>query len=300
MEALVEVHDEVEMRRALALCAPIIGINNRDLKDLSVDLSTTERLAGMAPDRLLVSESGISSRNDVDRLAGRVDGFLVGSSLMRADDPADAARALIFGRVKLCGLNRAEDFEAARGATYAGLIFVPESPRAVSLGQALRLAPLHPRAVGIFRDQPTDRIAEAATMLGLAAVQLHGSEGQDYARKLSRHLPRDCEIWKAVEVGQSAPAGFGAADRLLFDSGSGGTGRTFDWTQIRDHADLDRSLIAGGIGPANIRQASRLGAFALDVGSSVDERPGVKSPEKIAALFEALRPAARADLRQCA
>ena len=67
MDALVEVHSEAEMRRALALGAPLIGINNRDLRDLSVDLSTTERLARLAPDRVLVSESGINFRGDVEQ-----------------------------------------------------------------------------------------------------------------------------------------------------------------------------------------------------------------------------------------
>jgi len=105
MDALVEVHDEAEMQRALALGAPLIGINNRDLSDLSIDLATTERLARCAPDRLVVSESGIASRSDVERLSPLVDGFLVGSSLMQATDPAQAARELIFGRTKLCGLN---------------------------------------------------------------------------------------------------------------------------------------------------------------------------------------------------
>ncbi|MGN6058563.1 MAG: hypothetical protein ACTHOI_08285, partial [Sphingomicrobium sp.] len=106
MDALVEVHDESEMHRALALGAPLIGINNRDLRDFSTDLSTTERLARLAPDRLLVSESGIVGRRDIERLSGQVDAFLVGSSLMASGDPAQAARELVFGRTKLCGLNR--------------------------------------------------------------------------------------------------------------------------------------------------------------------------------------------------
>ncbi len=300
MEALVEVHDESEMRRALALGAALIGINNRDLRDLSVDLSITERLARLAPDCLLVSESGIGGRSDVERLAPHVDGFLVGSSLMCANDPAFAARELVFGRVKLCGLNRPEDFAAARAATHAGLILVPESPRAVTVGQALRLAPLHPRPVGVFRNAPVEQIVEAALLLGLAAVQLHGDEDEAYVHALKGRLPSGCEVWKAVQVARSMPGRFNAADRLLFDSGPGGSGKTFDWTLARNHPDLGRALIAGGIGPHNARAAQRLGAYAIDVGSSLDEKPGHKSPRKIAALFDALRPAARHRLRQCA
>lgn len=300
MDALVEVHDETEMRRALALGASLIGINNRDLRDLSIDLWTTERLANLAPDRLLVTESGITDRGEVDRLAPLVDGFLVGSSLMRSPDPARAARELIFGGVKLCGLNRPADFASAHRAAYAGLVMVPESPRAVTLGQACRLAPLHPAPVGIFRNARMEDVSQAAGMLGLAAVQLHGDEDPAYARALARRLPRDCQIWKAIAVGRAEPQRFDAADRILFDSGSGGTGRTFDWTLIRDHPALARGLVAGGIGPHNARAAQCLGAFAIDVGSSLDERPGLKSPEKIAALFEALRPASRERLRACA
>ena len=115
MDALVEVHSEAEMRRALALGAPLVGINNRDLRDLSIDLSTTERLARFAPDRIVISESGIASRADIERLSPLVDGFLVGSSLMQAANPAEAARALVFGRTKLCGLNCGADLSAARG-----------------------------------------------------------------------------------------------------------------------------------------------------------------------------------------
>jgi len=300
MDALVEVHDEAEMHRALAFGAPLIGINNRDLRDLSVDLATTERLARLAPDRTLVSESGIASRNDVDRLAPHVEGLLVGTSLMRARNPGEAARELIFGRTKLCGLNRPEDFQSAAPATRVGLVMVPGGPRAVTLGQAMRLAPLHPAPVGVFRNAPIEQVGEASLMLGLAAVQLHGDEDAAYVRELSRRLPSCCEIWKAIQVDRVAPDRFDAADRLLFDSGPGGTGRTFDWTLLRGHEALADAVIAGGIGSHNAREAQRLGAYAIDIGSALDERPGRKSPDKIAALFEALRPASRQGLRACA
>ena len=300
MDALVEVHDEREMRRALGLSAPLIGINNRDLRDLSVDLATTARLAPLAPDSILIAESGIATREDVERLAPFVGGFLVGSSLMRAPDPGAAARELVFGRVKLCGLNRPEDFQSAVPATHAGLVMVRGSPRTLTVGRAMRLAPLHAKPVGIFRNAAERDVAEAAHMLGLAAVQLHGVEDAAYVRALARRLPRNCEIWKAVEVGRNGPNGFDAADRILFDSGPGGTGRTFDWTLIRDHPGLDRALVAGGIGPHNARMTRQLGAYAIDVGSAVDDRPGLKSPEKIAALFDALRPASGERLRACA
>jgi indole-3-glycerol phosphate synthase / phosphoribosylanthranilate isomerase len=300
MDALVEVHTEAEMRRALALGAPLIGINNRDLRDLGIDLRTTERLAPLAPDRILVSESGISSRADVERLAPEVDGFLIGSALMRAADPAKAARELVVGRVKLCGLNRPEDFAAARTAAYAGLVFVPDSPRAVTLGEALRLAPLHPAPVGVFRDAAVAHVAEAAAILGLAAVQLHGAEDATYARQLARKLPPGCEMWKAVRVDGAMPDAFDAADRLLFDSGNGGTGRAFDWSLIRDHPALGAALVAGGIGLHNARAAQQLGAYAIDAGSSLDESRGRKSAQKIGALFVALRAPSRQRLRACA
>ncbi len=298
MDALVEVHDEAEMRRANALGAEIIGINNRDLRDLSIDLSVTERLAKFAGGKLLVSESGISSRADAQRLSGHVDAFLIGSSLMSALDPAEAARALVFGRVKLCGVRRREDSNPA--ATHIGLVFVPESPRSVTLGEAFGLAGTGPKCVGIFRNVPIGEVAETATILGLAAVQLHGSEDADYVRSLGRRLPLDCEIWKALAVGSSCPETFEAADRLLFDSGSGGTGQTFDWNLVSGHPRLGSALIAGGISAGNAREAASAGPYAIDVGSAVDARRGVKSPQKIRALFDALRPQSRQELRQCA
>ncbi len=303
MDALVEVHDEGEMRRALALGAPLIGINNRDLRDLSIDLSTTERLAGLAPDRLLVSESGIVSRRDLDRLSGRVDAFLVGSSLMGSGNPAQAARELVFGRIKICGLNRGADVRAARPAAFAGFVFVAGSPRHVTAEQAAPLAGTARRSgilpVGVFRDASLGVVSDVATLLNLHAVQLHGHEDVEYVRTLRRRLHASCEIWTALSVGREPLTGRGG-DRLLFDNADGGSGQAFDWRLIERHPELRRALIAGGIGPQNAREARALGAYAIDVGSALDEQPGHKSPDKIAAFFEMLRPACRQQLRACA
>ena len=303
MEALVEVHDEAEMRRALRLGAPLIGINNRDLRDLSIDLGTTKRLARLAPDRLLVSESGINDRSDVESLSPLVDGFLIGSSLMRASEPAQAARELIFGRTKLCGLNCGADIRAARPAAFAGFVFVPGSPRHVTAQLAAPLVGTARKSgmlpVGVFREAPLSTVSDIATLMNLHAVQLHGHETQDYVRALRRELPSSCEIWTALSVGRE-PLMSRGGDRLVFDNADGGSGRMFDWSMIESHPELDRAVVAGGLGPNNARAAQRLGAYAIDVGSSLDLRPGRKSPEKIEALFEALRPTSRQQLRACA
>jgi indole-3-glycerol phosphate synthase/phosphoribosylanthranilate isomerase len=306
MDALVEAHTEEEVRRAVALGAEIIGINNRDLKTLKVDLATTERLAGLVPpDRLVVAESGIEDRADVERLAPHADSFLVGSALMRAEDPARAARELAYGRVKVCGLTDAHDVEMASaiGATYVGLVMVPNTPRAVSLGEAEQIVRASPAArfVGVFRNEKVMQVALAARTLGLAAVQLHGEEDAAYIRALRSVLPERCEIWAAGAVGSEVPEPRLGADRTLFDTAirgrSGGTGRAFDWARIRDRGDLPRAIVAGGLKPANAGAAARLGAYALDVSSGVEMAPGRKDAGKLHAFFEALRPPTRGE--QC-
>jgi len=296
MDAIVEVHDEAELKRALALRAAIVGINNRDLKTLKTDLAVTERLAGLVPEGVLViSESGISSHADVARLSRHADAFLVGSALMAAADVVGAARTLVHGRVKLCGLTRVADVELAAtvGATHAGLIMVPGTPRAVSVEQAVPLAGAARahglKTVGVVRDLAPAEVARIVAVLGLDAVQLHGAEEVAAVRDM---LPDAVEIWAAVADGGAAREG---ADRTLFDTRGGGTGESFNWSLVAGRDDLSSGFLAGGIGAHNAAAAAQVGAYGLDVGSSVEVRPGEKDPEKVEALFAALRPMCRGD-----
>lgn len=295
MSVLTEVSNEQEVSRALALNASLIGINNRDLRDLSTDLATTERLRQLIPnDKVVISESGIYTHKDVKRLAPLCDGFLIGSSLMAERDLEAACRKVILGENKVCGLTRSQDAMAAyaSGAVYGGLIFYPKSPRYVDIDCAKQVTQSAPLAyVGVFVNAPLEQVVDYAQSLKLAAVQLHGDENSEYIQTLRKQLPLGCEIWKAQAVKGELPKPLEGVDRHLYDTYSknhkGGTGEAFDWS-VLETATVP-FMLAGGLNPENIHAALYRGANGLDLNSGVETSAGKKCQTKLQNAFSHIR-----------
>lgn len=306
LDVVTEIHDAIELDRAIELGARIIGINNRDLRRLEVDLDTTRRLARRVPrDRLIISESGIGNHRDVRNLCRHADAFLVGTSLMRARRVDLAARRLVHGRVKVCGHTEVRGPGDAHkaGAVYGGLVFARQSRRRVSRDQARDISERSPMPmVGVFVNQGAGEVASIAREVALDAVQLHGDEDAAYISELRRRLPDGCRVWKAIRVRGTPPrlppAG---ADRVLFDGYMpalwGGTGQRFDWSMLRRRRDRGEIILAGGLAENCAAEAAAVGAWALDVSSGVESAPGVKDAAKMNAFLAALRPPSRADFK---
>lgn len=293
MGVLTEVSNEEELERAIALKAKVVGINNRDLRDLSIDLNRTRQLAPrLGHDVTVISESGINTNAQVRELSHFANGFLIGSAMMAHDDLNAAVRRVLLGENKVCGLTRAQDAKAAfeAGAIYGGLIFVPTSPRAVSVDQAREVINAAPLSyVGVFRNTPVADVVERVTTLSLSAVQLHGDEDQSYIDSLRAELPASVQIWKALSVADSLPArNLNHVDKYLFDNGQGGSGQRFDWSLLQGQ-DLSNVILAGGLSADNCVEAAKSGCAGLDFNSGVELQPGIKDASKLASAFQTLR-----------
>jgi len=256
MAALVEVHDEAELARALRIGPRLVGINNRDLRTFRVDLGTTARLRPQVPrEVLLVAESGIGGRSDAEELAAvGADAILVGEALVRAADPGRKVRefttppipltirnpqpvapnGLYTPRVKVCGLTSLEDARRAAeaGADFLGFVFYPKSPRFVPpervavITAALRaeFGAEAPRFVGVFVDAPVEQVRATLDIAGLDLAQLHGGEppalvGALHPRAFKALRPRSSE--EAVAMAESYRAVLpedGALPQLLVDA----------------------------------------------------------------------------------
>ncbi len=294
MGVLTEVSNDTELERALTLNPKVIGINNRDLRDLSIDLSTTERLAQKIPESItVISESGITNHEVMRSLSPFADGFLIGSALMQSDELTVAIRKMIFGEHKVCGIRSIEIAKVAydSGAVYGGLIFVNTSPRAVTEEIAKEITDAVPlKYIGVFQNDEIHRVVEIATTLNLFAVQLHGSEDVAYIETLRSSLPLTCQIWKAIDASKEICLECypnSSIDRYVFDYQSGGTGCAFDWNVLKN-IEVP-FMLAGGIQNNNVNTALKQGALGVDINSGVEIFKGEKSPHKIKEIFNTIR-----------
>ncbi|QEO57869.1 bifunctional indole-3-glycerol-phosphate synthase TrpC/phosphoribosylanthranilate isomerase TrpF [Francisella marina] len=294
MGILTEVSNEEELQRAIKLKAKVIGINNRNLRDLSIDLNTTRLLAPKIPKgTIIISESGIYKNQEIRDLRNYVNGFLIGSSIMSERNLELAVRKLVYGFNKVCGLTSVENAQKAynAGAVYGGFIFVEKSPRCVDFAMAKQITKkVRLNYVGVFANASIEDVVNTAYGLKLSAVQLHGDENQEYIDALKSKLHKNCQIWKAYGIDKTVPEFFANVDYHLLDAQvdgkSGGTGKAFDWSLIKDRKNI---ILAGGLNPKNIAKAIELRCSAYDINSGVESEPGQKDQQKLKEVFEVIR-----------
>jgi phosphoribosylanthranilate isomerase len=223
-------------------------------------------------------------------------------------------RARLF--VKVCGITRLQDagLAADLGASAIGFIFWPGSPRFIAPDEARRIVlqkPADVKAVGVFVDEPPDRVRQIADVVGLDVVQLHGSESPATVRQCSAQLkvrPADApadvgrDFSRAIRVIKSIPLGDnGAPDLAEFDDEvlilldahdpvrHGGTGRQIDWEAARRVAAFRPTILSGGLTAENVERAvTAVHPYGVDVSSGVESAPGIKDPVRLKSFFEAL------------
>jgi indole-3-glycerol phosphate synthase len=262
LDTLVEAHDEEELGRATRLGAAVIGVNARDLGTFRIDRSAQLELVARAPrDRVVVAESAIHTRAQAAaaELAG-ADAVLVGTSLMRAAEPGAKLRELLSRPlVKVCGLTRQEDVDAAveAGADLCGFIFAEGSPRKAAEVLAVPDTVL---SVAVFVGEPHEH--------GADLVQLYERE-EGTVRGRNGVLLRDGE-----PVARVADLPWEGED-------------PDHWRKARGD---DRLMLAGRLGPDNVRAAiCAVQPWAVDAASQLEAAPGIKDHEKVRAYIEEAR-----------
>ena len=291
MGVLTEINNIKELKRAVKLNASVIGINNRNLHDLSIDLNRTRTLSPLIKNKIIISESGIKKNYQIKELSNIVHGFLIGSSLMSKTNLETNIKSLIIGDNKVCGLTRIIDAKIVEscGAVYGGLIFANNSLRKINEKIAEKIIfENNLRFIGVFQNQDIEKVVNIAQQLSLYAVQLHGYENQKYINILRRKLCKKIKIWKAFSIQSTLPLlNWDHIDKYIFDSGSGGTNKTFNWSILKGSI-LENVILAGGINTDNVLMASQLNCAGLDFNSGVEKSPGVKDHKKISLIFKKL------------
>ena len=319
LSSLVEAHDEHEVQMAIDCGARIIGVNNRNLKDFTVDVQNSVRLRNLVQDDVIfVSESGLETPEDIQVLRDNNIGVaLMGETFMRSPNKVEKL-AYLYGptyytpKVKMCGISKVETIPAVVEAKpdYMGLVFAP-SKRQVTVDQAKTLVEeLHKqytkrynngaeqsnddeiKTVGIFVNETLDNLVSIATEANLDVVQLHGDEDEAFIQALK--VKTDVEVWKAVQIRSAVDAEAwidSSADMLLFDAyhkdERGGTGEVFDWSCLDE---FERPfMLAGGLDSTNVARAIRtVRPYGIDISSGI-ETNGVKDDEKIKTFTNIVR-----------
>ncbi|MDX1512805.1 MAG: phosphoribosylanthranilate isomerase [Gammaproteobacteria bacterium] len=192
-------------------------------------------------------------------------------------------------RIKICGLTRADDAQAACrfGADAVGLIFYPPSPRGVDPDRARavrRVLPPFVTVVGVFVDPEPGFLRRVMDEVSLDLVQFHGDEEPGFCESFGRPYIKAVRMRDRLDLAEVARR-YSSASALLLDSFDnerrGGTGETFDWTRVPP--DLGTPFIlAGGLGPENVAEAiAAVAPFAVDGNSGVESSPGIKDHAKI-------------------
>lgn len=196
--------------------------------------------------------------------------------------------------IKICGITRLEDAEAAvhGGAGAVGFVFWSGSPRFIDpfrARQIVRRLPPFVTAVGVFVNQTSRYVNEVAALARLGAVQLHGDEEPGLVREIGRPV-----IKALSSADPESLARWPAHVMLLIDAYDpilrGGTGRTTDWAAACAAARTRPVLLAGGLNPGNVAKAvASVRPFGIDVSSGVESSPGIKDHARLAAFFEAVQ-----------
>lgn len=298
LACLVEAHSEAEIAKAMAVDARIIGVNNRDLRDFTVDINHSIRLRSLVPESVtFVSESGLNTAADIDVLRKNgITAALIGERFMRVADKGQAI-AELYGEVppvvtKICGLKRPEDIEAINELpvelqpAYIGFVFASGKRQVTAETAQTLVSKLVPtvKKVGVFVNESLATMAELAKTVPLDVIQLCGDETEADIKEL-RTLTK-AKIWKAVQVATESDVARwrdSEADMLLFDTyvagERGGSGQSFDWVVLKNFNKL--FILAGGLNSRNVVRAVRVARpYGVDVSSGV-ESDGFKDKEKI-------------------
>ncbi len=199
--------------------------------------------------------------------------------------------------VKICGITNEEDalLAVAMGADAVGFVFAP-SPRQIAVTQARDIArrlPPEVMTVGVFRDEASRRVVEMVNAAGLHAVQLHGHETPAEGRWIRQRVQFLIQAFAAGDRMLERIEEYEAADAVMIDSPSPGSGQVFDWV-LAEGLPLDRRVVlAGGLTPENVGDAvSRVHPWGVDVSSGVEREPGRKDVSKLMRFVTVARQAA--------